>query len=236
MEFYNILSKKYEYIFPKNKKEEEMLAQLIPYNLSFAIDVGCGIGFSVSHLSNHAEKVIGLDSNQEMIEKAKTKYSNHLFLATDMRKIDELQLQDVDVVTCFGNTLVHINHQDVQAFLSSVYDMLKKGGQFLIQIINYDRIYNEKVTELPIIDNQEITMKRNYTLYDEHLIFSSKLTDKQSQETFTSRITLYPLFYQQLLSYLTQANFEVVESFGGFDMSLYSKDSYATIVHAIKKD
>ncbi|SRR5690554_4261781 len=236
MHFYNLLSKKYEYIFPLNNKEKEMLAQLIPYNLSFAIDVGCGIGFSVSHLNHHAKKVIGIDSNVEMIEKAKDKFPKSLFYVLDMRRLDKLQLHDVDVVTCFGNTLVHINHQDVQAFLSSVHNVLKKGGQLLIQIINYDRIYNENIRALPTIDNKEITMKRNYTLYDEHLIFSSELTDKKSNETFASSITLYPLFYQQLLTYLTQANFEVVGSFGGFDMSLYSENSYATIVHAIKKD
>ena len=56
--------------------------------------------------------------------------------------------------TCFGNTLVHLQSIELMGkMLKGVFAVLKPGGHFLLQILNYDFILDEQVSELPLIDS-----------------------------------------------------------------------------------
>ena len=67
-----------------------------------------------------------------------------------MRKND-FQEKQFDTVLCFGNTLVHLLTTNlIQQMLNGVNAILKPGGMFLMQILNYDYILNEHISELPI--------------------------------------------------------------------------------------
>lgn len=234
MDFYTILSKYYHYIFPSNLNEKSFLDSHIIEKKSNALDIGCGIGNTSSFLKEHANHVVGIDLNPSMIAKAKANFPSIQFLALDMRQLEMLTPMTFDVITCFGNTLVHINNDDAQKVLQQVAKLANPNAQLFIQIINYDRIYKDKITSLPPIDHESVTMHRNYTLYDNYLVFSSSILDKETNELAEQEITLYPLYYKQLTAMLETVGFKMINSYSNFNQNLWNQDGYATIIHARK--
>lgn len=236
MEFYTILSKYYHHIFPANPKEKSLLDFHIIDKKSAALDIGCGLGNTASYLTTHFTNVLGIDLNFAMVQKAKESYPNIQFMTLDMKQLDKLSPTTFDAVTCFGNTLVHVSNEDAQHVLQKISKVANRGAHMFIQIINYDRIYKDNITSLPLIDNEYVSMQRSYKLYDDHLIFTSTILDKDTSETATQSITLYPLLHKQLTSMIEHAGFEVKDSYASFDQVPWHQDGYATIIHAIKKD
>ena len=235
MSFYSVLSRYYNFIFPFNEKEASFVFSIISSPVSRSLDIGCGIGNTASILNECSSTVIGIDGNQDMIRQAQKAHPSLTFLAIDMRSLHELALKPMDVVTCFGNTLVHISNQDVQHVLKQWNTLLKDEGRLMIQIINYDRILNDHVTCLPMINHELVSMERLYHHHHETIEFETILTDKQNDQVFTQRVTLYPLLKADLESYLLAAGFESFEFYGGFDGQPWTPSSYATIVVAKKK-
>ncbi len=235
MSFYSVLSRYYNFIFPFNEKEASFVLSMISSPVSRALDIGCGIGHTASVLKEVSSIVIGIDGNQDMVYQAQKAHPSLTFLAIDMRSLHELALKPMDVVTCFGNTLVHINNQEVNYVFKQWYGLLKDKGQLMIQIINYDRVLHDQVTSLPTINHELVSMERLYHHHYETIEFETILADKQNNQVFTQRVTLYPLLKADLESYLLNAGFESLEFFGGFDGQPWSPSSYATIVVAKKK-
>jgi glycine/sarcosine N-methyltransferase len=235
MSFYSVLSRYYDFIFPFNEKEASFVFSIISSPVSRSLDIGCGIGNTASILSKVSSTVIGIDGNQDMVLQAQKTHPSLTFLAKDMRLLNELILKPMDVVTCFGNTLVHISNQEVQYVLKQWNTLLKDEGRLMIQIINYDRIMQDQITSLPTIDHELVSMERLYHHYQEVIEFETILTDKQKNQVFTQRVTLYPLLKADLESYLHAAGFESCDFYGGFDGQLWTPSSYATIVVAKKK-
>ncbi len=235
MSFYSILSRYYKHIFPINEKEITFLQSAIQIKVKHAMDIGCGIGHTASTLASMADAVIGIDANQDMVKQAQKEWPNISFIAADMRLLHTLDISDIDVMTCFGNTLVHINNQDVFKTLKQWSELLTNQGKLMIQIINYDRIMSQLITSLPTIDHPLVSMQRLYHHHDQTIQFETSLTDKQNNQTFTQQVTLYPLLKQQLEQALVEAGFDELEFFGGFDQQPWTPNSYATIVIAKKR-
>ncbi len=235
MEFYTILSKYYHYIFPSNPNEKRLLDSHLVDRKKAALDIGCGLGNTASYLKSHSNYVLGIDLNSAMVQKAMGNYPNIQFMTMDMKQLDMLALKTFDAITCFGNTLVHVTNEDVQHVIQQMNRLTNQGAHLFIQIINYDRVYKHNITSLPTIDNEYVSMHRNYKLFDDHLLFTSIIFDKKTNDTATQSITLYPLLYKQLTSMIENAGFVVEHSYANFEQDTWHQDGYATIIHAIKK-
>lgn len=236
MEFYTLLSKYYHYIFPANPKEKRLLDYHIVNKNAAALDIGCGLGNTASYLKSHSNYVVGIDLNSAMVKKAMENHPDIQFMTMDMKQLDMLAPKTFDAITCFGNTLVHVTNEDVQEVIQKINRLANQGAHLFIQIINYDRIYKNNITSLPTIDNEYVSMQRHYKLFDDYLLFTSIIFDKNTNEAATQSITLYPLFYKQLTSIIDNAGFEVKHSYANFDQDMWHQGGYATIIHAIKKD
>lgn len=235
MSFYATLSKYFQYIFPYNKNEEALITSMITTPVERSLDIGCGIGHTASILAQISHQVIGIDLDETMVQKATQLLPEHMFYAMDMRQIDHPDIHDIDVITCFGNTLVHIDNHQVQQAIKDWSDLLTDQGILMIQIINYDRVLDQKVTALPTIDHPLVSMKRHYHHHADHIVFETILTDKQTNEVHVQHVNLYPLRQADLNDFLESAGFSIIMWFGGFDQSLWTSESYATIVIAQKK-
>jgi len=105
------------------------LLEFIPQNSGQTIlDLGCGTGVLTAQLASKCRKLIGVDSSQDMIEKARKQYRE-----IDFRVADALALpfdKEIDVV--FSNAVFHwINDHD--RLLKSVYKTLKPGGMLICE-------------------------------------------------------------------------------------------------------
>jgi SAM-dependent methyltransferase len=236
MSFYRVLSEYYQDIFPANPKEKQFLKTHLPGTFSNALDIGCGIGNTVSFLGEYTSEVVGIDLDQNMITQAKERFLHGHFYVCDMREVTTLNEAPFAVITSFGNTLVHIPQDQVALALKQWSTITKPNGYLLIQIINYDRILNNTIKALPIITNDKVTMERIYHHHKNHIEFESILVDHKKQQTYNQSVKLYPVKKDTLCAFVDEAGFDVTYVAGGFDNSPWNQESYATIIIARKRN
>lgn len=241
---YERIAAYYNEIFPLKEIRLDFVESQLPIpgreNL-FLLDIGCATGELVFALSKSGHRVVGIDINRQMIDAAKNvKTTNYRtgFLLMDMNRVGTaFNYSFFDAVLCLGNTLAHLeNLQAVESFFSGIFKVLKERGVFLLQLVNYRRILDREITELPVIESSHCTFRREYA-YDrkKHRIrFLGELHLKDSGETFESVETLYPLTYEELEPALARAGFSRIDFYGNEHRSPYNPSSPALIASAVK--
>ena len=240
MTFYSSIAKAYDQIFPPNKAQSLFMEGLFS-NLSGkkVLDCGCGTGTLAIELGRKNAKVKAFDLDEVMILKAKEKCPQALnvkFTTHDLLKFaGDYKDDHFDLVYCLGNTLPHLpSLKDVQSYFDSVSQVLKFGSLVVVQIVNYDRVLNDKVVQLPTIDTNDYTFERNYIPEPNGTIqFSTVLSDKLSGQSFKQSLPLLPILKEDISKMLVK-DFEDVEFFASFKKDAWSKDSFYTVVVAKK--
>lgn len=223
----------YDYIFPLKPAQPEFVLRHSQGRNRY-LDVGCSTGALAASLSVEFSETVALDYSQEMVEKAKERETNVTYLQGDMRSLHDAVSGMFDVVTCFGNTLVHLSSEDeIAGFFKSVKELLSDKGVFLFQIVNYDRILREQPAGLPTIDNDHITFIRNYS-YESlpHVRFATGLTDKENGATITGEVPLLAVESETVQKLLDKCGFQDVTLFGSFEDDAFGEDSFPLIVTA----
>ena len=138
-----------------------------------------------------------------------------------------------DAIICFGNTLVHLeNISEILDFFMQTKTILKEGGKFLLQIINFDRILDQNIDSLPTLENDHIKFVRNYHyLKDRHLIeFKTILTIKSTNQVFLNNIPLFPIRQSEIENVLLEAGFKTIQFFGNFNSDPLLPESIPMVI------
>ncbi|MEM5598027.1 class I SAM-dependent methyltransferase [Niallia circulans] len=128
------------------------------------LDLGCGNGITTNHISElGANKVIGIDLSEKMIQSAREKYVNLDFRQGD---ITEIKLGNkFDLITLF-DVMEHIPRSNYNNLFKSIKSHLKENGTVFISIpdpLFLDNLRIKSPEELQIIDNS-IEIKELYEL------------------------------------------------------------------------
>lgn len=241
MSFYQSIADYYHQIFPLSDMQVDFVKSSF-HNLENLqlLDVGCGIGELSFALSNYFKKVIAIDLDLRMMERAKQEFQ----IKTDnlqFNKINMLDIEDVfgikifDAIICFGNTLVHLNGpNEILNFFKQAKQILNKNGKLLFQIINFDRIIDQKIMGLPTIENDKIQFIRNYH-YDKQLHkigFETQLLIKLTGQKINNLIYLYPIRKDEIKELLLQAGFTNFNFYGNFKKEKFTQSSIPLVVAA----
>ena len=254
MEFYTSIADYYDEIFPFKQVQKNFINSFdIQGYDSTLLDVGCGTGSLSLNLADSFGTVIAIDPDKEMLHLAKIKamkfkadhrdqledLGNWVFVQKGMLDLsDEFVPDSFNTVLCFGNTLVHLSSkEEVSSFLDQASGILKPGGLLMVQIINYDRIIDQKLTGLPSLENENINFERNYRFDSDpaKVIFHTKLTVKKSGEEIENEISLLAIRPQQLTEMMKEVGFVDIQEFGNFKKDPFTKDSQPFIVVARKE-
>jgi glycine/sarcosine N-methyltransferase len=241
---YEHIAAYYREIFPLKEIRLAFVESQLPLpkrEKLFILDIGCAVGELALPLSKVGHRVVGIDISREMVEIAKkVNFGNYRtgFLQMDMNHVSvKFTSSFFNAVLCLGNTLVHMeNLREMETFFTSVRGILKDQGVFLLQVVNYRRILDQGISELPLIESEHCTFRREY-VYDRenHRIrFRGELRLKNSGDRFESVETLYPLTYEELEPAMVRAGFSQVRFFGNEDRSSYESSSPALIASAVK--
>ena len=243
-EFYSSISKYYAEIFPYQPMQLQFVKSrggaLAGKQL---LDIGCATGELAIQLVKNGGIVTGIDLNEDLLLQAKAKTGfetanpkfqegNMLELKTDFQPIH------FDAVLCFGNTLVHLQSAAlVQQMLDGVFTVLKPGGHFLLQILNYDYILSEPVAELPVIDTENIRFTRKYRFpeSDSLIQFQTELLIKSENKTIENETPLLAIRSRQLTELLQNAGFSEIELFSNFKQEPFGGKHLPLVVSCRKK-
>lgn len=104
---------------------------LSKYDFKNVLELGCGTGKNTDWLLKKAERIIGLDFSQEMLDIAKSKISDDrvLFKKADLTKDWDVENQYADLVTS-SLTLEHI--YDLNHIFNQANQKLKTNGLIFI--------------------------------------------------------------------------------------------------------
>ncbi|MFW6248553.1 MAG: class I SAM-dependent methyltransferase [Bacteroidota bacterium] len=245
MEFYKSIAEQYDNIFPFNPAQKDFTLQHISpsHAEKDLLDIGCGTGSLAIQLAPHFKRVVGIDLDETMIERARTKARGEKgttnFEAMDMAQLaQKFEPNSLDAAICFGNTLVHLEDGSaIESFFEQVNKCLKPGGDFLLQIINYDRILSEDITKLPTIENDVIMFERfyNYLGLRHRIEFNTVLTIKKTGEKVENTVKLYPLKKQEVIQALPNTGYTDVMFYGDFQGNKLTPSSMHMIVSCHKR-
>jgi glycine/sarcosine N-methyltransferase len=239
--FYSSISKYYAEIFPYNPVQLQFVTGYAG-NLAGQqiLDIGCATGELAFQLAKSGAEVTGIDLNEDLLQQAKAgkAHPKLTFQKGNMLELkSDFQAESFDTVLCFGNTLVHLTSQKlILDMLRGVYTVLKPGGNFLLQILNYDYILSESVTKLPLIETENIKFIRHYHFAENSpmIIFQTELHLKKENEVIFNETPLFALKSNELRNLLELAGFESVELFANFKKEPYGGNHLPLVVNAVK--
>lgn len=238
MQFYSSINNVYDYIFPLNVQQVNFVVEEIKEQAEL-LDIGCATGSLSIELAKLGFTMNASDLNSEMIEQAKQKsYAPKVnFSVGNMLNVNsDYEAMQFDGVLCFGNTLVHLtNKASIEKFIGAVYAVLKKGGKFMLQVLNYDYILSQQIDQLPVIENEKIKFIRKYEFLDNGLLsFNTQLTIKENEQQIDNRIELNPITKTEIIEVLTNIGFSSINVFGSFAKNEFTKSSLPLVISALK--
>ena len=203
MKFYQAIAQNYDHIFPFKPAQLAFIEREIDKNCKVC-EIGFATGSLLIQLLKKGYQMQGLELDSTLQKLAEGKVIQHqpdydfgLLRCADMRNIAELYLNEqLDAILCLGNTLVHLSSLvEIEKFFADIYSILKSNGKLILQIINYERIFNLKLTGLPTIENEFIRFERfyDYRSDDRFVDFRTKLVSKQDSQSLQNNIRLLAL-------------------------------------------
>jgi 2-polyprenyl-3-methyl-5-hydroxy-6-metoxy-1,4-benzoquinol methylase len=242
--FYSSISAHYAEIFPYKPMQMQFVKNRAgELNGKRILDIGCATGELAFHLAESGANVTGIDLNEDLLVQAKQKIGSFQTIKINFQPGNMLHLESdfragqFDTVLCFGNTLVHLASEKlVLQMLKGVFNVLKSGGQFLLQILNYDYILDEPVTELPLIETENIRFIRNYVVEENHPVirFQTELILKNEGKSVKNDSPLLALRSNELKTLLEESGFKNIELFSNFKEEPFGGNHLPLVVYATK--
>jgi len=236
--FYSSIVSLYDHIFPVMVPMVSLCNEFVP-DSGRVLEVGCATGNLIDALRNGKRSFTGIDYDEEMVKFSLERFADFKdvnILKQDMKFLEKnFTKESFDSVICFGNTLVHLKDiEEIVPVLSQMNHITVKGGVLLLQIINYDRIFNNNSFDLPEIDNEHIAFSRRYEKRDDkRLDFNTVLTDKKNGTVIKNSVPLYPASSTEIIKALEQSGWKDIEMYGSFKKEKFNpSDSYHLIVKA----
>ncbi|MBU2019529.1 MAG: methyltransferase domain-containing protein [Bacteroidetes bacterium] len=217
--YYHLLYKK------RNLDEAKVFIQnlLDKINLSSnsnVLDLACGKGRHSKTLNDAGLNVLGVDLSEQSIESAKLLENETLhFKVHDMRKSIEGQRFDAifNLFTSFG---YFPNDEDNLHVLRIVHGMLRLNGWFVFDFLNANYVIKNLVPiEDKTLDGIHFCIERSYD--GQFIRKSIDIDDHGKLFHFEEKVRGYS--HEDLNRLLEQADFQVIDRFGSFDLKPFDE-------------
>ena len=248
MSFYEEFYRHYDAVFPVKKEKLQFLKdsfEELPAGAAL-LDIGCGTGGYTIEMGKLGYHTVGIDLESAMLQQAAEKAS-HVRTYSEFKLLDMKDLSSLYSQPCFsgvfsyGNVFAHLSGQkEVHELCRKIHGVMRVGGVLVVQIVNYDRVIQQKVNTLPTIENKEegVKLVRRYHHRDDGLIdFATDLIVKGEGEEkrYENKIPLYPLGSKDFLGTLKSLGFESTETFGDFKESPFKPNESFFLVVKTRK-
>ncbi|WP_022850921.1 class I SAM-dependent methyltransferase [Limisalsivibrio acetivorans] len=226
-EFYEMLSKYYDSIFPFSDTTFSFLRKHCPDGGS-VLDIGSATGSYVNAFKSYGYDAVGIEPEESLAA------GNENVVKGDMRDLPKTFRGRFNLITCIGNTLVHTHSAGEAALaLTGFCQSLKPNGKCVVQILNYARILEEGVTELPPIETDQLTFLRSYERTGRYIKFKGRIC--LGDDVLDSNTFLYPLTAEELRQGALIAGFNRIDFYGDFQGSDFNRSSSFMCVAVLSK-
>lgn len=167
---YTSIAPWYDRIFPVDPDTADFLAAGLRPGAR-VLDLACGTGGYAKALAARGNAVEACDLDAAMIDLAAAGSPGASFRVLDMREAPAFFAGSrFDLAFCIGNSLVHLpDGAAVAALLAGLRPLLSPAGSLILQVVNYDRILDGGIDELPAIRRPGLEFVRRLVVRDERL-------------------------------------------------------------------
>lgn len=193
MAFYSDFAGSYEEIFPFRAPAAAFLDRWLPPG-GRILDVGCGTGRYCRHLDGTGRSCVGIDLDPGMIEEAHRLHPAGDFRIMGMAEIGLLGRGAFDGVFCIGNVLPHLPADGLAAFLGAVRGLLRPGGVWLWQTVNFDPLLQRRDHDFPplVAGEGALVFRRSYRDITPARLRFVTVLERDGDELFRGETLLYP--------------------------------------------
>jgi SAM-dependent methyltransferase len=218
----------------------DVLKKFIRNGYKNAIDIGCGTGADSIALARNGLKVTGYDTSKKMLQKArlnsKQKNLRIRYFNSPVQNIDAHNHSKFDIVVSLGNAIANISPAVLNKIIRKVYKLLKPGGSFVFQILNYDSVRKADKRIVNITRGKGNMFIRFYDFEMNKLIFNILRVNESSLKEYDLITTeLFEYKVKDLKTILNKAGFKKINYYSDLNKSKFlQKTSKDLIVTAIK--
>jgi SAM-dependent methyltransferase len=114
------------------------------------LDLGCGTGEHARFLAEEGFEVTGVDASEAQLSQAREAGPGPVFAKGDLAELAAAVTGPFGGAIALGNGLPHLFPVEMVRFLADLAGLLLPGAPVLFQLLNYDRILDQRVTSLPL--------------------------------------------------------------------------------------
>lgn len=243
--FYQELAPEYDEMTRFNQrleKEKKVLAQWVErYRFHSVLDAACGTGLHCIALSRLGIETMGADISEEMLaiakKNARSASVDFPLVHTSLQELGQYVSGSFDAVFCLGNSLPHLlTPEDLLDALQSFSAVLNPGGMIILQLLNYQKILEEKNRIVAINRSGNKEFIRFYDFLQKTVRFNilSVSWENDSARSRLNSTELFPYCLKQLRPALKNAGFRIVEIFGGMNFESFEEANSKNLVLVAK--
>jgi len=241
--FYADLSEVYDDLFPVSVAQRELFDGIRGTGeIRRVADAGCGSGAQLLHFASAGVSCVGFDPDPALVALARKKLAPFPGARVEVGGFADtarLVFPAADLLLCLGNSLVHVPREEAARFVADAASVLSPEGWILLQILNYERLFREETTELPLMRAGEgsIEFRRRYVWEGQRevrFVTSLRLAGADGPRILRNEIPLYPIYPEELWEMLSGAGFAPIRYYGAFARSDFTPDSEALVCLARK--
>lgn len=239
--FYGSIAGHYAGIFPLNPTQVQCVRkELDSLEGKAVLDIGCGTGELAYALALEGASVTAIDLNDPLLNEARNNRSHERILYRKANMLHTARLfgrSKFDGVICLGNTLVHLmNPMQMRDLFSGVLTVLKPGGVFILQLLNYDYIFKNGIDTLPLIENETLRFDRTYRFVPNtrEIRFHTKLTIKATGEVIDNEADLLGISSNDLVLMMDVAGLKEIRQYADFEESPFTGDHLSLVITSRK--
>ncbi len=231
---YSTILEHYDELFPLDIKALDFAVSGAPNAQSY-LDIGCATGILGEAIKDKGHKVVGVDFDKAVIEKAQCRRCIMLeFKAVSPSMLDfDMADHSFNQVLCFNNTIARLpNEMAIQNLVKKTKDLLKDNGLFKGQLYNYDWLLSEGIGELPVIETDAVTFRRQHRLEQQFLECYTVLSRKDNETNVSACLPLFPIKRNQIEAILREAGFKKITFYDDFDRTPFTGSSDILVFEA----
>ncbi len=200
---------------------DRLIKYLKPSTKAKFLDMACGRGRHSVRIHEKGFDVTGIDLSKNSIAEAKKYEDQSLqFYVHDMREIFQKSQFDyvLNLFTSFGYFATRKENEDV---LKAANEALNEGGTLVIDFLNPGKIKKQiKESETREISGIIFRIRRSYE--DGWIIKKIEIEDGNESYEFEERV--WAIEHEVFKSMLSGSGFEIVDTFGNYNMNAYNPD------------
>lgn len=239
MSFYSGIAPYYDLIFPYDDVQIGFLRSVLEHvdHRSY-LDIGCATGTILSEFTDRFHKLTGIDLEPALLERAAEKMypgeeKKVELLEADIRDLSRFfQTEVFSFITCLGNTIPHLTGPgEISEFFRNVWNLLEPKGVFVFQTVNYDRILDNDIRGLPVIEQNDVTFERYYSAMDPRglIDFDVVFNDPSHSVELKESVRLLPVRKNKMEEMITAAGFPSCKFYGDYSGTAFAPDSFLLI-------